>query len=147
MTPKQITYVQHRAAGMSQARAAIAAGYATGSAKVIASRMEKMPSIRAAIDTARKMAKGDQPDDVPQEFQGAEDYLLAVVRGTAPPDPVRVGAARALLPFTKGRQRAPVRSATPKQMQASAARAEDQDMLDKWEQRAAAVRAKMKRTA
>lgn len=45
----------------------------------------------------------------PATYSSAEEYLLAVVCGTEPPDPVRVGAARALLPF----QEQPKRRALP----------------------------------
>lgn len=120
MTPRQTAYVAHRAAGLGQEQAALAAGYAESSAKVIASRMEKLPAIRAAIDAARKAAKAGHADDAPPEFEGAEDYLLAVVKGLVPPDPVRVGAARALLPYVKARQRAPVKSRPPKELATSA---------------------------
>lgn len=144
MTPRQSEYAKHRAAGLGQERAALAAGYAESSAAVVASRMEKNPEIRAAIAEARQTSKG-VPSDAPEpEFADAESYLLAVVKGQVPPDPVRVGAARALLPYIKGRQRAPVKSASPKQMQASAGLAEDQDLLDAWAQKAAAVRARLR---
>lgn len=147
MTPKQIEYARHRAAGIGQAQAAIKAGYAKSSAKVIASRMEKLPAIREAIKAARAEAKGEPAIDADPEFVDAESYLLAVVQGLAPPDPVRVGAARALLPYLNARTRAPVKSATPKQMQAHATNAEDKDMLDAWAAKAAKVRARLKRTA
>jgi len=144
MTPKQAEYIRHRAAGLGQAQAAIKAGYAKSSAKVIASRMAKIPAIREAIDAARQAAKGSQSEDAPLEFLGPEDYLLAVIQGKAPPDPVRCGAARALLPYLAPRKRAPTKSATPKQMQASAAHAEDHDARAAWAAKAAAVRARLK---
>ncbi len=144
MTPRQTAYIKHRVAGLGQAQAAIKAGYAKSSAKISACRMEKLPAIRAAIDAARKAAKGDHADDAPPEFEGAEDYLLAVVKGLVPPDPVRVGAARALLPYMAPRKRATARSATPKQMQASAAHSEDRDARAAWAAKSAAVRARLK---
>jgi hypothetical protein len=118
LTPRQTAYIKHRAAGLGQAQAAIKAGYAKSSAKISACRMEKLPAIRAAIDAARKAAKGDHADDAPLEFEGAEDYLLAVVKGLVPPDPVRIAAAKALMPFTKRRQRVPLAAVrTPKAQQ------------------------------
>lgn len=143
MTPKQAEYAKHRAAGQGQAQAAIAAGYAGSSAKVIASRMEKLPAIRDAITEARQAAKNSAPPDASPEFADAESYLLAVVQGTAPPDPVRVGAARALLPYLNPRRRAPVKSATPAQMNASSALAGEGELLDAWAVKAAAVRARL----
>lgn len=144
LTPKQLEFARHRAAGFGQRRAAVEAGYAPGSAKVTASKLEHRPDIRAAIDAARKAAKAGHADDAPPEFEGAEDYLLAVVQGKAPPDPVRVGAARALLPYMAPRKRATARSATPKQMQASAAHSEDRDARAAWAAKSAAVRARLK---
>lgn len=135
MTPKQVAYIKHRAAGLGQERAAIAAGYAESSAKVIASRMEKMPEIRAAVDEARREAKDSQVDDAPAEFADAESYLLAVVQGKAPPDPVRVGAARALLPYLKARQRAPLRARTAKQLTASAETGAASDLNERFKSR------------
>lgn len=144
MTPKQIEYVKHRAAGLGQARAAVAAGYAASSAKVIASRMERMPEIAASITEAREAARVDQKS-APPEFANAEDYLVAVVQGTSPPDPLRISAARTLIAYQKGRQRVPVKSATPTQLQASAALADEGELLDQWAEKAAAVRARLKR--
>ena len=143
MTPRQVSYIQHRAAGRGQASAAIAAGYAKSSAKVIASRMEKLPAIRDAINEALNEAQTVL--GAPQEFHGAEDYLLAVVQGTVPPDPVRVGAARALLPYLKARQRAPLKGETPKQLDAHNKLAGEQELLDQWAAKAAQVRARLRK--
>lgn len=139
MTPKQRAYVEHRAAGLGQERAALEAGYAKASAKVSASRMERDPEIRRAIDAARGGA-GEL-----RRYQGAEDYLLAVVRGKETPDPVRVGAARALLPYLTPRKRAPKKSATPREMQAQDATATEAALLEQWAERAQRVRARLRR--
>lgn len=141
MTPRQTEYVKHRAAGLGQAQAAKAAGYAPVSAKVIASRMEKLPAIRAAIDEARDA----KPDTGPLEFEDAQSYLRAVVKGTTPADPVRVGAARALLPFERARQRAPVKGPTPQQLDRRDAQSAEQELLEAWAQKAATVRDRLKR--
>lgn len=143
MTPKQLEYARHRAAGLGQTRAAVAAGYAKGSAKVIASRMEKLPEIRTAIDGARRAAKGSSPDAPEPEFTGAEDYLLSVVQGKAPPDPVRVGAARALLPFEKRRQRAPLPAVrTPRQQAHADDLSATGDLNERFRARVAALKEK-----
>ncbi len=139
MTPKQTAYVQHRAAGLRQARAAIAAGYAVGSAKVAASRLERLPAIRTAITAAR--AAVQKPAAAP-EFADAETYLEAIVKGTVPPDPLRISAARTLIQYQRGKQRAPLKSATPGQLNQRAAINSEQDFLDAWARKAAAVRAK-----
>ncbi|MGC2047029.1 MAG: terminase small subunit [Gallionella sp.] len=142
MTPKQRSYIEYRIIGLGQAQAAIKAGYASASAKTIASRMEKLPEIRAAID-AGLAARYGQTDE-PPEFEDAQSYLAAVVKGLTPPDPVRVGAARALLPFERARQRAPVKSATPRQMDRQNRLAAEQDLLDAWAEKAARVRQRLK---
>lgn len=141
MTRKQAEYIRHRAGGLGQAQAAKAAGYAKSSAKVIASRMERLPAIRAAIAAARADAQSGAADV--QEFDSAESYLLGVVRGQTPPDPVRVGAARALLPFERARQRAPLKGPTPRQLDRRDAAAGEQALLDDWAQKAATVRARL----
>lgn len=138
MTPKQIDYVKHRAAGLGQARAAVAAGYAPGSAKVIACRMERLPAVREAITAARAAAQETAP-----EFADAESYLEAVVKGTVSPDPLRIQAARTLIAYQRGRQRAPVPSPTPAQLNKRAAADNDQNFLDAWALKAAAVRARL----
>ncbi len=145
VTPKQDSYIQHRAAGMLQARAAAAAGYSEKTTKVIASRLESKPEIKEAIELARQSASANRTantEDQP-EFENAEQYLVAVVQGTTPPDPLRITAAKTLIAYQKGRQRAPIKSATPGQMNAASALAEDVDMLDQWAEKAAAVRARL----
>ena len=143
MTPKQTQYIRHRAAGLGQERAAIEAGYAKSSAKVIASRMQKLPAIRAAIAEARK-AKQASTAAAP-EFADAERYLRAVVQGLTPPDPVRVGAARALLPFERARQRAPLKGPTLRALDRRDAQASEQELLDAWAKKAATVRDRLAR--
>jgi hypothetical protein len=69
-----------------------------------------------------------------------------VVQGVAAPDPVRVGAARALLPFERARQRAPKKSASPKAMQEADVKATEQALLDRGAAKAAEVRKRMGRT-
>jgi hypothetical protein len=136
MTPKQAEYIKYRAQGLGQAQSALKACYATSSAKVTASKLERLPAIRAAITEA----KAGQPA---VEFDSAQDYLSAVVRGATPPDPVRVGAARALLPFERARQRAPMKGKTPTQLDRSDKQAGDQALLDQWAEKAKAVRARL----
>ena len=133
MTPKQSEYARHRAAGLGQAQSAIKAGYAKPSAKVIASRMERMPEIQAAIAAARQSATPSSSE--PIEFDSPEVYLLAVVQGRAAPDPVRVGAAKALLPFVAPKRRAPPASRTPRQMASSAELAAATDLNERFKNR------------
>lgn len=45
-------------------------------------------------------------------YESAQDYLDAVVAGHEPADPIRVAAAKALLPFQQPRTRVPLASST-----------------------------------
>lgn len=137
-TLKQTAYVQHRAAGLRQERAAIAAGYAPGSAKVIASKMERMPAISEAIAAARAAAQETAP-----EFLDAETYLEGVVKGTTPPDPLRISAARTLIQYQRKKERAPMTGQTPTQLNNRAAADSERDFLNAWAKKAATVRAKL----
>ena len=145
MTPKQTLYARHRAAGLGQAQAALKAGYAKQSAKVIASRMERMPAIQEAIDAARREANGDHADDAPPEFADAESYLLAVVKGQVPPDTVRVGAARAQLPYLNARKRAPLKSKTPRQLNSATENAAASDLNERFRSRVVEIAAARKK--
>lgn len=140
LTGKQVEFARQRAAGLSGTRAALAAGYAKSSARVVACRMQKMPEIQAAIAEARRARAADGP-----AFESAESYLSAVVAGREPADPVRVGAARALLPFERARQRAPVKGLAPRELDARDAKAAEKEMLDAWAEKAKRVRERLAR--
>lgn len=145
MTPKQHAYARHRASGLGQAQAAKAAGYSPKSAKVSASKMEKQPSIRKAIAAARKATPASAADAAAPEFADAESFLVAVVQGATPADPVRVSAARTLIQYQRKRERAPLKSATPTQMDHRDALGAEKELLDAWAQKAAEVRKRLKR--
>jgi hypothetical protein len=131
LTEKQREYVRHRAAGLPQTAAARAAGYTVKGAKVIASRLERDPKIRAAIEMSRRRhTRMPAAARTPREYSNPESYLRAVVAGETRADPIRVAAAKALLPFLEPRRRAPKRSVTPKEMDAANALAVEQDLLD-----------------
>jgi hypothetical protein len=143
LTAKQKRYVRHRAAGLGQGRAAIESGYSPKGAKVTASRMERDPKIAGAIREARQAGRAEPGG--PREYLHPEDYLAAVVSGAEPPDPVRVGAARALLPYCEERVRPTKSAASPKALRARGARAVEQDLLDRWAVRERKVRGRMGR--
>lgn len=77
-----------------------------------------------------------------REYEGALDYLAAVVRGNEEPDCVRVQAARALLPYQAPRQRAPVSARTPKQLQHGEQLDAEAAAREEWRKRSAAIRAR-----
>jgi hypothetical protein len=140
MTEKQLAYVRSRAGGMAQGEAAIAAGYARAGAKVTASRMERDPRIRTAIEAARAKPSGE-----PVHFDSAQAYLTAVVCGTVTPDPVRVSAARALLPFERPRARVPMAGDKPRQLRETAASDAEAAQLEAWAHKVEGVRARARR--
>jgi hypothetical protein len=142
LTQKQSAYVQARTQGMNQAQAARAAGYSSKSAKVMGCRLEARDDIKAAIAAAR----GAEPADRAPQFDNAQDYLAAVVRGTVAPDPTRVSAARALIQYERPRTRRPLRPAmTPTQQQGSDAAAADRELREEWADKVVAIRARLGR--
>ena len=138
MTPKQAEYVRHRASGLGQKQAAIAAGYSPRSAKVSASRMERNPAIRQAIVEARQAG-------TPALYEDAESFLAAVVQGATPADPVRVGAARTLIQYQRRRERSPLKGPTPRELARRDAQAAEQELLDAWAAKATAIRERLER--
>jgi hypothetical protein len=143
LTTRQKAYALARAKGMGQAQAAREAGYAAGSAKNAAAKLEKHAGVMAAIAAA----KADQPPEQPArslEFETAEAYLSAVVAGLARPDPCRVSAARALIQYEMPRQRRPLRPAVnPTQQEAKAKSAAEREQADDWAAKVAAVKRKL----
>ena len=68
-------------------------------------------------------------------------YLRAVALGTEPGDPLRVAAAKVVLPYEAPRRRAPVESPPPRKLAAAADAAVAREATTDFEARAAAVRA------
>lgn len=139
LTPKQLEYARHRASGLGQARAAVEAGYAVGSAKVSASKLEHRPDIQEAIAAAREAGKAAGASH--GEDYDAEGYLAAVVAGKAVPDPQRIAAAKALLPYLRAKTRAPVKSRPPKELAASAELTNATDLNTRFRNRVVAIAA------
>ena len=83
-----------------------------------------------------------QPSET--KYETAEDYLDAVVAGAELPDRARIAAAKAILPYQRGRQRAPMKSSTPRQLQLSVSSKNDADERAAWLAKSAEVRARLK---
>ena len=139
MTPKTSAYIANRAAGMAGEQAAVAAGYSPASAGITAARLERSTEIREAIAAARV-----KPDPESEHFETAQEYLAAVVAGRVVADPVRVSAARALLPFERAKQRAPIKSEKPADLHRQSEKDAERAQLDAWERRTADIRARAK---
>jgi phage terminase small subunit len=143
LTHKQNDYIRRRINGAGQAQAAVAAGYAAAGAAGIAHRMEKLPKIAEAIAAGRlASAEKQSQTNAESEFEDAESYLEAVVRGSTPPDMRRISAAKTLISYQRARERAPVKSKTPTQMQ----QRKERDFSSEWAAKAASTRARFGRT-
>ena len=77
-------------------------------------------------------------------FTDAESYLRAVVMGLTLPDAVRVAAAKCLISYEKAKQRAPVKSPAPAELQKKSARDLETSIRADFEVKAIAIREKLK---
>lgn len=73
-------------------------------------------------------------------FETAEQYLQAVVEGTAPADPVRVRAAACLIRYQQTAKRAPKKSPTPTQLDRTEKAAVENAIVEDFETKAAEIR-------
>ena len=80
----------------------------------------------------------ERPEQV--EFPDAESYLLAVVRGQVVADPLRVQAAKAILPYQQKKKRSPLMAQSPKQQEAVAEKAASADINEKFKIRLAEIK-------
>lgn len=78
-------------------------------------------------------------------YESAEAYLTAVVRGETPPDAVRVQAAKTLIAYEKAKQRAPVKSPSPKQLRKKTELDIQKAVASEFEKKAEEIRAKYRR--
>lgn len=108
LTEKQRLFVANKAAGCTNRDAAVAAGYAVGSASVAADKLMAMPAIRAALKAAGKAAPAvDMKAGVPTMPRGSyadpKAFLLDVMNLEGLPIAVRADAAKQLLPYMHAR--------------------------------------------
>ena len=75
---------------------------------------------KAARASAPAATSGSAPEAAQTIYEDAEAYLGAVVRGEIAPDPLRIAAAKAILPFQKRKQRAPLAATRTAKRQAVA---------------------------
>ncbi|MFH7325895.1 hypothetical protein [Desulfurivibrio sp. C05AmB] len=74
------------------------------------------------------------------EFPDAESYLLAVVQGRVVADPLRLQAAKAILPYQQKKQRSPLTAKSPQQQQAAAEKTASRDINEKFKNRLAEIK-------
>jgi len=119
----------------------MAAGH--GGSRVGSGRPKSPANGRKAATTARDGAAPPPQGGAVTHYDDALTYLEAVVRGDEAADPLRIAAARIVLPYQKPKTRAPVESPSPSTLRAKEKRAVESD----WEKRAAAVKARFKKGA
>ena len=104
LTKKQRAFVTHKVAGCTNRDAAIAAGYAPGSAAQAGDRLAKHPAVRRAINAAAKTTPGvDIKAGVPtmprSKYTDPKSFLLDVMNLDGLPIAVRADAAFKLMPY------------------------------------------------
>lgn len=101
LTEKQRQFVVNKAAGCTNRDAAVAAGYAVGSASVAADKLMAMPAIRAALKAAGKSTPtAHVVSKLPRDnYADAMEFLMDVMNLESFPIGVRVDAAKQLLPY------------------------------------------------
>lgn len=118
LTEMQQSYVDHRAQGLRQREAAVAAGYSAPTADKQASALERREDIKKAIAKARKSLRAGGVD-VPKEEELTErqklqqmprekyadpiDFLTDLMNHKHHPVAMRMDAAKQLLPYTHAR--------------------------------------------
>lgn len=128
LTEKQQAFVTHKVAGCTNRDAAIAAGYAQGSAAQAGDRLTKHPAVRSAIKTATKATPGVDiaPANVPrmprEKYSDPKSFLLDVMNLAALPIAVRAVAAKQLLPYAHARMGETGKKATAKEKAQAIAR-------------------------
>lgn len=108
----------------------MAAGH--GGARVGAGRPEGAKTRKASAD-----------NPVPARFDDPLSYLIAVATGETAGDALRVAAAKAALPWTTAKKRAPVESPAPRALRAKTERDLDAAVEGEWQARAAKVRERL----
>ena len=109
LTEMQELFVTNKAAGVPNREAAIAAGYAQGSADVAAHRLMQKPAIKAAIKDATKTTPGvdaktvNAPTMPRAKYGDPITFLEDVMNHQQLPVAMRADAAKQLLPYKHAR--------------------------------------------
>lgn len=109
LTKKQQAFATHKAAGCTNRDAAIAAGYAPGSAAQAGDRLAKHPAIRSAIKVATKTTLGadtkttNTPTMPRAKYGDPITFLEDVMNHQQLPVAMRADAAKQLLPYKHAR--------------------------------------------
>lgn len=109
LTKKQQAFVTNKAAGCTNRDAAIAAGYAPGSAAQAGDRLAKHPAVRSAIKAATQTTPGvdTKPPHAPTmpraKYGDPITFLEDVMNHQQLPVAMRADAAKQLLPYKHAR--------------------------------------------
>lgn len=121
----------------------MAAGH--GGSRIGSGRPKGQASGRKTAATARDGAAPPPQGGAVKHYDDALTYLEAVVRGDEAADPLRIAAARIVLPYQSPKTRAPVESPPPSTLRTKAKRSQESSAAQDWEKRAAAVKARFKK--
>jgi phage terminase small subunit len=104
LTEKQRQFVVNKLAGCTNRDAAVAAGYAVGSASAAADKLMAMPAIRAALKATPGVdTKAAAPAMPCGKYADPKAFLLDVMNLGTLPIAVRADAAKQLLPYMHAR--------------------------------------------
>lgn len=85
--------------------------------------------------------KPDRPVTDGTQFDDPLEYLRAVACGAEPADALRIAAAKACLPFTSPKARAPLQSPPPAKLRRENASGAEAEARAEWRARSEAIRA------
>lgn len=104
LTEKQRQFILNKLAGCTNRDAAVAAGYAVGSASAAADKLMAMPAIRAALKVTPGVdTKAGTPTMPRSKYADPKTFLLDVMNLDGLPIAVRADAAKQLLPYMHAR--------------------------------------------
>lgn len=104
LTKKQKAFVAHKAAGCTNKDAALAAGYAPGSAAQAGDRLAKHPAVRKALNAARPAKEGVDTYVMKRgDYADSKAFLQDAMNNAQLPIGLRMDAAKALLPYEHAR--------------------------------------------
>lgn len=104
MTKKQRRFIELKAMGVANKEAAIQAGYAPNSADVTAGKLMMRADVREAIGQGQASSSVDKSQGMPRaHYPDSLTFLMDAMNNAALPVPMRIDAAKSLLPYQHAR--------------------------------------------
>lgn len=104
MTKKQRRFIELKAMGVANKEAAIQAGYAPNSADVTAGKLMMRADVREAIEQGQASSSVDKSQGMPRaHYPDSLTFLMDAMNNAALPVPMRMDAAKSLLPYQHAR--------------------------------------------